>query len=224
MALERWVQQFPEKLNIGDTSLSVLREVLRLNPDIKAITITFCDDFTSSNDDQVNFAQQLVWLPARLAFEEETLQRISELNYDTNLSEGEVNKIMGVGSKVRLSSGETMHIPMMDFVSDPEQTGVKVIEDNEAVTVFSQTPGVILDSGNSFHFWGVNLLSDSEYKESMKNRLEMENKRCGLGKKPIYDKRYVEASLKRGFSVLRIFGYPFGTLKETEPEVVQIIK
>lgn len=220
----------PDHIKIGDNGVQVLRGILRSYTDISAFSITSYPNWSNSYENETALAQRLIYLPRKTAFQKTGLSDISNANFladDEIIEIPEINEsmyhakgdIVAVGSKVKLSNGIEMHIPMMDFASE-------IGTDNkELVMLFADEfniPGVILDSGNSYHYWGTTLLDKPQYDALMQTWLKMEISRIDrIG--PLFDINYVQESIKRGFSALRIFAYP-ETEKDKEPKVVRLIK
>lgn len=215
-------------VEVGDCAFDVLSEIISLHPEIKGINLIFYDFETSSFEGE--FTENIsLWIPTSLV-NRHNLEEISKFyfNFQDN------GYLMAVSSKVLLENDDYAHIPMMDFDGDFWERLVRRIKNVEgdveinkmelAIVKFCSIPGVILDSGASYHYWGFTLLSEEEWKEVISNWLEVESKRKSiLNRPPIYDEGFLAASLKRGYSGLRIFGYK-DTDKDVEPTVEALVR
>lgn len=208
------------KLKQTDKAYDVLEEVLRLNPQIAAINLVFYGYQDNSLNGEFS-EDKSVWIPVE-ATDKKTLEKIGILNYKWR-DEG---KLMAIASRVQTSDGSTRHIPLMDFDHD---FLVRLTDDEESeelelkASILGFLPGAILKSDHAGHYWGLNLMDEGEWRSDVKHRQDAEIRRRNVLKQlPVYDMGFLTASLKRGYSALRIFGYQ-DTDKSTEPEVVKIV-
>ncbi|MBI2631592.1 hypothetical protein HYW75_01155 [Candidatus Pacearchaeota archaeon] len=110
-----------------------------------------------------------------------------------------LTRAIGISSNVKTQNGQ-MHIPMIDFVGKEynswpnEEYQSRISEDHTGLVKSLGIPGIFVDSGNSFHFYGFNLLTKEEWQNMM---LEIRGKQ-GV------DEFWPDLSLKQGFSMLRI--------------------
>jgi len=127
--------------------------------------------------------------------------------------EAVIQKILGSSSKLIsvLSKAETLspfpfkQIPMIDFKCSVSQENLGTIK--EFLRLTGQSEGFLLNSGNSFHYYGSHLFRGDEWQAFMG--------RCLLS--GLVEPRYVGHSLTQGAATLRISTSP---LKLKEPEVV----
>jgi len=103
---------------------------------------------------------------------------------------------MGVCSVVELS-GDKYHIPMLDFCIEVNPDSLQVIRESVLLP-----KGTFLKSGNSYHYYGYNLMSEEQWQTWMSNLNEGDRLRS------IVDCQYLDYSLKRGYAALRVFRYP----------------
>lgn len=68
---------------------------------------------------------------------------------------------LAVSSRVKLKNGKSAHIPMMDFKCAPTFQNVDTAR--VALKKINDTSGVLLNSGRSFHYYGLNLMSEEEW-------------------------------------------------------------
>jgi hypothetical protein len=107
-----------------------------------------------------------------------------------------------------LEDGTVAHLPMMDFRSAVKSTSTDFIE--RLLKVMGQGHGFILDSGNSYHFYGTRLLGESEWVTFLATSLLFA---------PFVDSRYVAHRLRAGRCNLRL--RRSGSLKPADPVVVR---
>jgi len=118
----------------------------------------------------------------------------------------DLRKILGACSLVEVNR-EKLHIPMLDFVIEVKPDSLLVVKESVRLP-----KGVFLNSGNSYHYYGYDLMSELQWRAWMSG--------LGNGKlDEIIDESYLSYSLKRGYGALRLFGYP-DTDKATVPTVV----
>ena len=104
-----------------------------------------------------------------------------------NVSKGlTLARAIGITSLVQTKDGKK-HIPMIDFASCRPNDVYQVLD-------MFKMPGLIIESGNSYHFYGFNLLSEKEWKEYIENTREL----------PYVDTHYPGLQLEQGFAMLRI--------------------
>ena len=198
-----------ERLKIGSTACDVLEEIVALHPLINAVNLIFYIPHLNSTDG-VFAENRNVWLPRKL-INRNNLKEISEANFKASNKE----IMMAVSSEVMLEGRNFAHVPMIDFSCD--------INLEEIVPKVNSIPGVILKSGESFHYWGTSLVTRESWADMVDIRLRAEDSRKAHHQGVIYDSGFFEASLERNYSALRLFGYA-GTNKETEPSAVALIK
>ena len=105
--------------------------------------------------------------------------------------------VFAVASKCTLRNGREAHIPMMDFA-------LKSPEGREAVVAtmkgISPGGGIVLQTENSYHFYGTELLDLEEWLKFLGKSLLFQG---------VIDDRYIGHRLREGFSVLRLTRGPF---------------
>lgn len=84
-----------------------------------------------------------------------TEQKVVELAH--NVPSG---KMLTMCSEVRLKDGSTRHIPMMDFQCPANEHSLLLVR--EVAQLFRVGPGFIVATRNSYHFYGIQLVSTSE--------------------------------------------------------------
>ncbi len=116
------------------------------------------------------------------------------------------NKLLGVISKVGLVSGESAHIPMMDFMCAPSTTNLEVLV--HLLRDLRQGRGFLLESGRSYHYYAFQLLTEEEWSIFLGKCLLMSS---------YTDDRYIGHQLVDGHCVLRLSS---GKSKASVPTVV----
>jgi hypothetical protein len=109
------------------------------------------------------------------------------------LGELEPDFAMGVSSRVRVRNGETLHIPMIDLTCGKSDDNLRTL-----VRVFheiGQSQGLLLDSGRSYHYYGLNLLNERSWLQFMGRSLLLT---------PLVDTRYIAHRLVDDYGRLRI--------------------
>lgn len=201
--MERPVQN---KELIGASPLDVFTYIVCENPQITSVGL-----------------QQYVYMPR-----EQSDQETVWLTRDEFLHGQKVREIieglpedvqMVVFSKVLLQDGKSVHIQMMDFNLQKNEQGLNlVVERLKKVGVCS---GWVLESGDSYHFYGSQLLSENEWVNFMGDCLLTSVVHGKDNIEQVADPRYIGHSLKRGGNALRITTRAGKTF---EPRVVAFLK
>jgi len=121
---------------------------------------------------------------------EEWIER--ELLLSTEMWRHLPNSPCAILSEVRLDSGGTAHIPMLDFHA-PSPRGISIVR-SVAAKLFKGTT-VLLDSGKSYHAYCTSLLSKEAFNELLIKALLYA---------PVVDRAYVAHQLLEGRAMLRI--------------------
>jgi hypothetical protein len=136
----------------------------------------------------------------KLSREEVSPESLHELA--KSLSE---DKLLGILSKVSLLNEEAAHIPRMDFkcATSPEnlETLRSLLKD------LRLGRGFLLESGRSYHYYGIKLLDEKEWQVFLGRCLLMSG---------YSDDRYIGHQLVDGYCVLRLSS---GRWKKTPPTV-----
>lgn len=119
------------------------------------------------------------------------------------------NHVLGFCSKVKLIDGSVFHIPMIDFNIEPSKENLKTVKN--ALKQIGQEKGVILNSGRSYHFYGLALISEKDWRFFIGQCLLLS---------PIIDARYIAHRLIDGECVLRLSP---SRSKPKGPEVTDIL-
>ena|SRR5437667_4727817 len=118
------------------------------------------------------------------------------------------DRLLGLISRVSLRGGGSGHIPMMDFVCIPSPENLDILTRFLTEIQNGKGEGFLLESGRSYHYYGVELLSEEGWRVFLGKCLLM----------PGYvDDRYVGHQLVDGHCVLRLSA---GKLRSRLPRVV----
>lgn len=116
------------------------------------------------------------------------------------------DQLLGVVSRVTFAQGETRHIPMMDFMCTPSPKNLDVLI--RLITELRLGQGFLLESGRSYHYYGLALLTEHTWPAFLGKCLLMYG---------YVDDRYIGHQLVDGHCVLRLSA---GELKKKIPRVV----
>jgi hypothetical protein len=114
--------------------------------------------------------------------------RAVSIGQQTNQDEG-----ISLCSEIRVKEGYQVHLPMLDFACNPTEANQAAIS---SMLVVIKQAGIILNSGNSYHFLGVSLLTGEEWARFMGHALLLA---------PFIDVRYIGHRLIDGECRLRVF-------------------
>lgn len=138
-----------------------------------------------------------------LAHSEVTSQRI-----ETLLGQLREGFVLALSSKVQLKSGGFVHIPMLDFRCAPSLQNRAIVK--RALGAMGEDAGLLVESGRSYHFYGVRLMSQEAWIQFLA---------MGILFTPIVDARYIAHRLADGACRLRI---GTGPEKPSTPNVVEV--
>jgi hypothetical protein len=127
--------------------------------------------------------ERRVQISAKNLSQEKLVQMISALTDD---------RVLALYSNCELDTGEPAHIPMMDFRCPPNSDNLRRVELSMKAMGLR---GAILESGNSYHFYGFELFGEDEWLDFMAKCLLLS---------PLTDSRYVAHRLLGRACVLRI--------------------
>lgn len=115
-------------------------------------------------------------------------------------------QLLGVVSRVSLAGGGSGHIPMMDFLCAPSTRNLDTL--TRLLREIGQARGFLLESGRSYHYYGVEILTKDAWQRFLGKCLLM------FG---YVDDRYIGHQLVDGHCVLRLSA---ARLKASPPRVV----
>lgn len=111
----------------------------------------------------------------------------------------------GLASRVSLADGEIKHIPMIDFDCPCSEQNLHRVADT--LSDLGQKKGFIIESGRSYHYYGIDLFSEEEWRNFMERCQEQD----------IIEREWPLWQLRDGFSVLRL------STSSTKPYPPQVI-
>ena len=122
---------------------------------------------------------------------------------------------LGIDSACLLRDGKPGHIPMMDFKLPPEDSNIEIIK------IFLESKGregVLLHSGNSFHYLGFDVKEPQDWNIFLGQCLlaRYADTKPDSDTKPYVDTRWIGHSLVSATGVLRITG------NERKPKVPSV--
>ena len=190
------------------TASEVVAEVVRINPEISHLSF-----YIYKPHYNVKESRKKPLLPVllfhdpsqetvRLKREEMIMGKLKSV-----IDSLEEDAVIGVFSRFRRES-ETYHIPLMDFSCVDSCTNLKKVE---WFLKEIKQQGVILSSGRSYHYYGVNPMNEREWSNFIGDCLLLD----------LVDTRYVGHRLKDGCGILRLSACP---LRPQVPTVVSILE
>lgn len=121
-----------------------------------------------------------------------------EIKFGHFFEKGHYDEILGINSLVKIGRGMERHIPMIDF--NCVISGQNFLKVAENLKLLGQSRGFILESGKSYHYYGIELMTSGEWLDFMKKCKSHDI----IGGKWIRPHRWVRYSLKENCSTLRI--------------------
>lgn len=116
---------------------------------------------------------------------------------------------ISIASKCVTTHKEIRHIPLMDFACPPTPAYEQFIVD--ALQHIGYKKGILVRSGKSFHFYGLELISTEQWQQFMSYNILLS---------PFTDVRYIGHRLISGYSLLRI---EKTQIKPTTPTIVRLL-
>jgi len=104
-----------------------------------------------------------------------------------------------LSSRVRLANGSDRHIPMLDFHCPASARGDELVV--QTAKLIYPAGGYVLRSGQSYHFYGKSLLSETGLFRFLARALLLS---------PITDRAWIAHQLIEGACGLRVSGHPDG--------------
>ncbi len=194
MEITDMLKEIALQSSIGAFNLVVYTH--RSNYDVKSLGVT-----TEYNDRRIIPVSEL---EAGIKEMEKDVDGWNDLN-TTGLDD---EKYCGIISPVMLASGKEAQMMLIDFSCD------KSAEKEAEVTAFLKknkfAPGYILDSGNSYHFYGRRVLESGSWRDFMA--------KCGRSR--LVDSDWIRLHIDEDYSLLRISS---GLSKPNRPRVIRLV-
>jgi hypothetical protein len=115
---------------------------------------------------------------------------------------------IGIVSKCTTNQGVVSHIPLMDFSCPPTENYERFIV--AALNRIGCKRGILVNSGKSFHFYGLELQSSEEWRVFMSYSILLS---------PFTDVRYIGHRLISDYSILRVGE---NKIKPSTPKIIQV--
>lgn len=137
-------------------------------------------------------------------------ERVIASTFERYVASLQPDEVLAVLSEVKLADGTWAHLPMADFACrDTEADLRKVLT---AIRALGHNSGVVVRSGESFHFYGFQILSEAEWLASLGRFLLLA---------PIIDVRYIAHRIIDRVCTLRVCA---GGGKPSEPIVAAVLR
>ncbi len=212
---ERWVDKYAPE---------VVRAIVLLNPDISEILLAQYNSFHHSEsettigwyDDSLSVPRKEVlasWLYMHIAQYANHVDWAHKLDFVD-----EVLDAASVASEVKLSSGEHAHIPMMDFRTFYIRNTTEL---TETIRKANFPSGFLLWSGHSYHYYGSSLMQNEEWQQWLSGIQNLPKREENTRR--VVDEGWIEKSLERGTSFLRLAPSPLNPDRKYQPRVVCLV-
>lgn len=178
----KYVQENPL---IGKDAMKVVDEALSLK---KELDIPFWDAVNISNSRTKHWSSELIELA-----DHHNVSKYSEIAAEKISEDFSPDSNIGINSRVKLSSGETKHIPMIDFHINHTASSLEIVK--SVSKQLNQSNGYIIDSGASYHYIGASLMNEEDFMSFLAHSLLYG---------PIVDNRWVAHQLIERSATLRI--------------------
>jgi len=120
------------------------------------------------------------------------------------------NTTIGISSLCRLYDNKEVHIYMMDFACPKSDQNQNIII--KLLSHVEHKGGILVDSGNSYHYYSLDTISKTEWHNKMIQSILMQ---------PFADSRYIAHRLQNDIGVLRINA---NASKNYKPRIIKLIE
>jgi len=216
------LESFKEPL-ISKSAPGVVGEILNRNPKIERVSWVVYDwmaEYETIVDEELLPPEPLFWVEREEAGELLNTSREEALSILTGEKITKESLLVPAVSSLVVLGEKSVHIPQVDF-----RGTASTDELPERVKYFlSRGEWMIVNSGASYHAWGVDsLMTTREWRSFMEKVQRFGRWQCGSDLL-IPDLGFIRHSLKRGFSALRIHEIPLADiLEEPPPQIVRHI-
>jgi len=211
----------PQRRFIGEHASAIVTEILSLNPGIQKVSWVVYDwtDESETIGGGKN-SQPLFWVERKKVDKLLNGSREEALSILTSKEIAETSLQVSAVTSLVVLDGKLAHVPQMDF------RGSALVNDLQERVKFFLGPGKweIVNTGGSYHAWGIgSLMTMGEWRNFME-RVQVFGKRHNETDLLVPDIGFIEYSLRRGFSALRIHEIPLADiLEESSPQIVDHI-
>lgn len=205
-----------QNLAVGMKAPEAFETIIRKHADIETFTLVRYRDklrlperaTVEAVADPATFLAQAA-VHDNKADEEEQIPRAALVpGFWEQLFKSLADAVLAASSQVRLKDGSLAHLPMIDFKCAPAPQNIELAK--EAFAKIGQTDGVLLNSGNSFHYYGQTLLNEKEWRDFLGHCLLLAD---------FIDTRYVGHALINNECRLRLSTAPLNPFIPTVVEV-----
>lgn len=206
-------------MHVAERTIDVIREILEIHAPAEIELSSYVD--TPRRRDNPRKYHGISTLNALDAINE--ILKLGEKTFQNPTLWDQQLWEVALSSRVKMRDGRLLHIPMIDFRARVEENGLCVCKE-KLLSVIAEAasgrilPGYLLCSGQSFHYIGLNLLTEDEFVEFAGFCLLCEDGKDPARFSPV-DRRWLGHSLIRKRFILRIFA----NQKRPEPYVVERI-
>lgn len=161
------MKNITEVFELGMTASEVVARIIKINPQIRSMFFEIYTPLPRLKDERAGGAsislERLLFHNPKETEEAILLERdrITLEQLKKMLNGLVINRSLAVASCVKLfSASETFHLPMMDFRCE-------VLPENLATVInflrLIKKRGVVLDSGRSYHYYGLKPISEKDW-------------------------------------------------------------
>ncbi len=189
---------------IGMAAIEVVVEIVKSFPNISSVFLPVyipanLKEFVSDRIERHNPPEQTIEVKREIILNGDPHSIFHHL-IDRFLVDGKCH--LAFSSKIKLRGiKKNLHIPLMDFKCQNLPENLEKVR--SFLTKIGQRNGIILDSGQSYHYYGLELLSEKQWRIFMAKCLLSE-----LRDLQLIDVSYVGHSLLDEFAILRISSSP----------------
>ncbi|MDD2697007.1 MAG: hypothetical protein PHE52_02525 [Candidatus Pacebacteria bacterium] len=185
---------------LGMAAVEVVIEIAKSAPEISSVffavyTPATLKDFVSDRIERHNPPDEIIKVKREDIVKGDPHYFFQPL-IDWPLANGK--RHLAISSEIKLQGDKkSFHIPLVDFKC--ENTPENLERVRNFLTKIGQKTGVILNSGRSYHYYGLDILSKDEWRVFMAKCLLSD-----LADLKLLDVHYIGHSLWDGYSILRI--------------------
>lgn len=185
---------------VGMAAVEVIAEIVKSFPDISSVFLPVyvpanLKEFIPGRIERHNPVEKIIEVERRTILSEDLYYLFHPL-IDAFIADGRHHLAFSSRLKWR-ELKKYFHIPLMDFKCKDLPNNLEKIRN--FLKKVGQKKGIILASGQSFHYYGLELLSDEQWRIFMAKCLLSE-----LRDLQLIDVSYIGHSLWDGFAILRI--------------------
>lgn len=214
----------PKRQFVGEHASAIVTEILNLNPGIQKVSWVVYNKIDKSETiDEELFIPQLqpiLWVKRENVDKLLNCSREETLSILTGKEITETSLLVPAVTSLVVLDGKLAHIPQMDFRNSALANDLQ-----ERVRFFlGSGKWVIVNSGASYHAWGIDsLVTMGEWRNFME-KVKVSGKRHKESDFLVPDIGFIEHSLSRDFSALKIHETPLADmLEESSPQIVGYI-